>query len=243
MRPIFAAFLMAIILHLDTSGPVGIAMLAKDSAPVASGHSEGERDHAGNINRLVTEVLKEDGIGLSDIDAIAVCNGPGSYTGLRIGLATAKGYCYVLGKPLILHNRLNLMLHEARFIIPFKKNVIAILPARAGEYYAAASGSLIALEPVHINTIMLQQVIQQGGETLYIIGRLSEDLSKIILSNGISFIEHQALNENHWAAATAEAFTAGSFADIAYAEPEYLKPAYITSKRPDRRNEQKDGKS
>jgi len=227
---------MAIILHLDTSGPSGIAMLAKDGRPIASRLSEGEREHAGHINGLVSSVLEDGGIGLPDIDAVAVCNGPGSYTGLRIGLATAKGYCFVLNKPLILHNRLNLMLREATSLFPGMTNLVAVLPARAGEYYAAVSGT-IPLAPTHITIHSLIHILEQANGEVGIIGRTGDDLSQIISVKPIQFVEHKLLNEDAWAKATAEAFSSGDFADVAYADPEYLKPAFITSRRPNNRNQ------
>ena len=226
---------MAIILHLDTSGPTGIAMLAKDGRPIASRLSEGEREHAGHINGLVRSVLEEAGIRLADIDAVAVCNGPGSYTGLRIGLATAKGYCFVLKKPLILHTRLDLMLREAKLLFPDTTNLVAILPARAGEYYAAASG-IFPQSPTHVTIHSLIHILQKSGQELGIIGRIGDDLLSATSSNRIKFVEHQVLNEAAWADATGGTFSSGNFADVAYAEPEYLKPAFITSRRQDSKN-------
>jgi tRNA threonylcarbamoyladenosine biosynthesis protein TsaB len=109
-------------------------MLAVDGKPVSSVSTEVERDHAGKVNNLVAAILEEANCTLNDVHAIAVCNGPGSYTGLRIGLATAKGYCYALNKPLILHSRLHLMLRElAQHTGNNVENMLAILPARSGE--------------------------------------------------------------------------------------------------------------
>ena len=222
---------MALILHLDTSGSAGIAMLAQDGRPVAVRRSEGEREHAGNINGIVEEALRDAGARLADIDAVAVSNGPGSYTGLRIGLATAKGYCYVLGKPLILHNRLSLMLLEASLTMPGLRTVAAVLPARSGEYYAAVGGEETILAPTHITTHELIQILQASTSEVGIIGRVAEDLFSIFSSEGTKFVEHNMLNDASWAGAGEKAFLAGNFADIAYAEPEYLKSVFIAPKR------------
>ena len=194
-------------------------MLAKTGQPVAVRRSEGEREHAGHINGLVDQVLQDAGIQFKDIDAIAVCNGPGSYTGLRIGLATAKGYCYVLAKPLLLHNRLSLMLREASLHTSGHKNIAAILPARTGEYYAAVNGVTI-LEPTHISTPELIKILHANPQPL-IIGRVSEDLLSIVSSEGTDFVEHHMLNDASWAGAGEKSFSNGDFADMAYAEPEY----------------------
>lgn len=228
--PLFLPALMSVrILHIDTSGPVAVAMLAADGKPVSHKISETERDHAGKINYLIADVLEEAGIGLSDLSAVAVCNGPGSYTGLRIGLATSKGYCYVLEKPLILHNRLSLMLKELVELTQ-EENRIALIPARSGEYYAAASGE-VDFPPQHIMTTDLIQRISGWSAPYSIIGKWEADLS---LLNPIYASPHDLLNVSAWAKATYEAFSAGHFADVAYAEPEYLKSAFITASRTDR---------
>ncbi len=221
---------MARILHIDTSGPAAIVMLAVDGKPLSQQSSEGERDHAGRLNALVEEVLAAADMRLKDVDAIAICNGPGSYTGLRIGLATAKGYCYVTDKPLILHSRLKLMLLElAAQGIDNEADRLAILPARAGEYYIAAEGAYRA-SPRHITTEELLEHFSNNS-SLYIIGGFGPDLgglaSKMIVS-------HQLLNISVWALGTYESFLINHFADIAYCEPEYLKSVYTTVSRADR---------
>lgn len=206
-------------------------MIAVDGKPVSHKFSEAERDHAGKINFLVTEVLEEAELSIHELDAIAVCNGPGSYTGLRIGLATAKGFCYALGKQLILHNRLTLMLQELRKQMGNKEmNALAILPARAGEYYVAAAGEYHSA-PKHVTTSELLENTAVCRKPFAVIGNYSEDLSPIEIAY---HIEHQTLNMEVWSSATHEAFLNGQFADLAYAEPEYLKPAYIVAPRADR---------
>ena len=97
---------MALILNLETATTVCSVSLAKDGDLLALKEQNGEYSHAENLTLFVEDVLRQANIKLSDIDAISVSKGPGSYTGLRIGVSTAKGLCYSLDKPLIAINTL-----------------------------------------------------------------------------------------------------------------------------------------
>lgn len=224
---------MPLILHIDTSGPTAVVMLAKDGIPLAARHSAGERDHAGNINKLIADLLYECGFQLSDMDAFAVCNGPGSYTGLRIGLATAKGFCYVLEKPLILHSRLHLMLREAMAIFPGPATFVAILPARAGEYYVAIEGIWSSKLPAHMTIAALEKVLSGIQDKIYFIGQIEEDISSVIEPEKLAIVNHKTLHNGIWGAASDESFRHQQFADLAYAEPDYLKQVFIHAKPAD----------
>ena len=92
---------MAIILHIETATIVCSIALSRDEKLLSLKESSRKNSHAAAITLLINEALEESGVHLSSIDAVAVSKGPGSYTGLRIGVATAKGLCYALEKPLI----------------------------------------------------------------------------------------------------------------------------------------------
>ena len=82
------------ILHIETATDICSVVLADKGVVVAEKTSEPIRDHASSLAVYIDEVLKESGVKPSDLKAIAVSKGPGSYTGLRIGVSTAKGLCY-----------------------------------------------------------------------------------------------------------------------------------------------------
>ena len=104
---------MSLILCIETGTDVCSVGLAENGQLVALRESCG-RDHARNVAVYVDELLRERDIDADEIDAIAVGKGPGSYTGLRIGVSFAKGLCYGLGKPLIAIGSLDALVEVAR---------------------------------------------------------------------------------------------------------------------------------
>ena len=92
---------MALILNLETATTVCSVSLAKDGKLIALKELNGDYSHAENLTLFIEDVLLQAKIKISEIDAVAVSKGPGSYTGLRIGVSTAKGLCYSLDKPFI----------------------------------------------------------------------------------------------------------------------------------------------
>lgn len=92
---------MALILNIETATTVCSVSLAKDGKLLSLKEQNGDYSHAENLTLFIEDVCKQANINLSQVDAIAVSKGPGSYTGLRIGVSTAKGLCYSLDKPLI----------------------------------------------------------------------------------------------------------------------------------------------
>src|ERR1035437_7733479 len=97
---------MALILNLETATTICSVAIAKDGCLLALKEQNGDYSHAENLTLFIEDVLHHANVKLSDIDAVAVSKGPGSYTGLRIGVSTAKGLCYSLNKPLIAINTL-----------------------------------------------------------------------------------------------------------------------------------------
>src|SRR6218665_1742625 len=85
--------LMALILHIDTAGDTAFVSLAKDGILLAAVYNEHRNDHASFLQPAIQNMLAQQ-LNLGQLDAIAVNNGPGSYTGLRVGLSSAKGFCY-----------------------------------------------------------------------------------------------------------------------------------------------------
>src|SRR5574343_439289 len=105
---------MAIILNIDCAQETAAVGIARDGECLAMRSNAQQTDHASWIHLAIKELFAETGISLTQTNAVAVTSGPGSYTGLRVGMATAKGFCYALQKPLICVPTLEMMAYAAR---------------------------------------------------------------------------------------------------------------------------------
>jgi len=104
---------MAMILSVETATEVCSVALSRDTDIIALRETTGSNEHSAQVTVFIEEVAKEAGIKLHEIDAVAVSMGPGSYTGLRIGVSVAKGLCFALGKPMIAVSTLKAMAFQA----------------------------------------------------------------------------------------------------------------------------------
>ena len=105
---------MSLILCIETGTDICSVGIAKDGELLSLRESDEGRDHARKVGVFVDELLRETGIAPDELDAVAVGKGPGSYTGLRIGVSFAKGLCYGLQKPLIAVGSLDALTEVAR---------------------------------------------------------------------------------------------------------------------------------
>jgi len=100
---------MSLILNIDTALDTASVCLSKDGNVLQFSSSENQKDHASWLHSEIAGLLQKSGKTIKDLDAVAVSVGPGSYTGLRVGLAAAKGFCYALDIPLITINTLKII--------------------------------------------------------------------------------------------------------------------------------------
>jgi tRNA threonylcarbamoyladenosine biosynthesis protein TsaB len=130
----------ALLLGFDTCGASGSVALARAGSPGSPGSPEldvlGERELAGRsysaqLVSAIGELLAEAGAGPADLGAIMVTQGPGSFTGVRVGLSTAKGLAEAVGVPVIAVSRLAVLAEMSG-----EANVLAVLDAGRGEFYA-----------------------------------------------------------------------------------------------------------
>ncbi|GAB3540521.1 tRNA (adenosine(37)-N6)-threonylcarbamoyltransferase complex dimerization subunit type 1 TsaB [Spirosoma fluminis] len=128
---------MPLILSLDTSTTACSVALHQDHTLLGCYELFTERTSAALLTTLIDEVVTHTGHELKQVDAIAVAKGPGSYTGLRIGVSTAKGLCFALDKPLLAVNTLAAMAEQVRFVFPPSYTLCPMIDARRMEVYCA----------------------------------------------------------------------------------------------------------
>ena len=206
---------MTNILYIDTSGKYSQIMLLNEQGILAVKNTTALNEHAQSINLHIQQIIEETGIALSTLQAVCVMNGPGSYTGLRIGLASAKGICYANNTPLLLFNQLDLMrnchtnhAHDSAYI----------LKARDNEYFFT-SDDVSSNQATLLTKEELEAFIQNKRYQLY--------TSDELLLNDFSFIQFIPISENCIHRVAFTLFLQKKFADLMHSEPFYLKNVYI----------------
>lgn len=216
---------MAIILNIDTSVDTASICLATDGQSMQLSKNEHRSDHASWLHPAISKMIVEAGLTINKLEAVAVCIGPGSYTGLRVGLSAAKGLCYSLGLPLIALNTLEMMAYATRD--DDKTLLCPMIDARRTEVFTAVYDK-------NLTQIMKPNAMLLSGDSFKELLRLN----RIIFSgNGVKkarelinhtnglFSEKVATAEN-MIDLTEQKFRETVFADVAYIEPFYLKEFY-----------------
>lgn len=220
---------MALILNIDTAIDVASLCLAKDGNVLSIAKNENQKDHAAWLHIAIKEVFDKNGLELRAVDAMAVTGGPGSYTGLRIGMATAKGICFALNKPLISLNTLLVMANAAKD--ESADLLCPMIDARRMEVFTAIytkelaivkNPAAITLKENSFAEYLLNSSIcffGNGSNKFQAIEKSSQAFFSDIKTDAASMI---SLSENN--------FAEKKFADLAYAEPLYLKEFYTLTK-------------
>ena len=229
---------MATILSLDTATKRCSVVLADGACVLAFREEENERNtHAERLNVFIQEVLDEAGLHMAALRAVAVGIGPGSYTGLRIGLSAAKGLCFALRIPLIGMSTLEALLHELRakdIAIPVGAVLMPMVDARRMEVFTLAAehacGSLSAAHPLVLDEAWLESL--PTYRTTVVFGDGADKASE--LWTGRAHVMHVSGIRPSHAGLTMLAdahYRKGSFSDLAYLVPDYGKPANVTQPR------------
>ena len=219
---------MSTILAIETSGKHCSVALLHEGLAEFSREDEKEMNHARAIGSFVDECVKEAKRREWKIDAVAVSMGPGSYTGLRIGLSMAKGLCFSLGVPLIGVSTLKLIAVKAMFRnIDWQgdESLVPMIDARRMEVYTAAYDfrldALIEPQPLILTADSYSGL--PWGRQVYFMGDGSEKSKELLKGEGRHWIDGIIPKASDMTALAEKAFREEDFIDLAYSVPEYLK--------------------
>lgn len=210
------------LLCLETSG-INCSVVVSNGETILSEVTEnqGRFTHAESLHLFIERAISEANISLPQLDAIAVSGGPGSYTGLRIGVASAKGLCLALSKPLVSVSTLQVLASQ----IMDNATIIPMLDARRMEVYSAVFDEKHALiSPVEAKILDENSYSQwlTAGKVVFL-GDGAEKFSKICSHPNAVFIKNvypQARDMVKWAF---KSFSGEKTENVAYYEPMYLK--------------------
>ena len=218
---------MNYLLHIDTATDIATVAIGGDGVLLAERSSEGARNHASSINLMIDEVLADAGITMQQLAGIAVCSGPGSYTGLRIGMATAKGLCYVLDKPLILNDRLTLMANSACKKQPGSEQYVPFIKARENEYFIGIFDhlGLPLLAPQHMMAADVAAAVGTTKKTYMITDVPTSELYDLKVNNDT--VDNTIRSYlSAWVAYAYLKYKCEESVNLSVAEPLYLKQVY-----------------
>jgi len=223
---------LPLLLNIDTATEIASVCLSVDELPLAVKKNEHQKEHASFVHTAIAHVLETGGYKLKDIDAFAVTSGPGSYTGLRVGMATAKGFCYALSKPLIAVNTLEVMTKAAlESKEKWEDNILfcPMIDARRMEVFTAVYNS-------NLETVFSPRplILQEDSFSNY-----TEKNKMIFFGSGSKKFMHFGGNgvfadighdASHLAMLAAVAFIEKKFSDLSYSEPTYFKDFHSIAK-------------
>ncbi len=223
---------MALILNIDTSTGAASICLAKDGEMLQLAENPEQKDHASWLHPAIEKMLRETGHGLSDLQAVAVVSGPGSYTGLRVGMAAAKGFCYALNIPLITEDKLKLMAFAAKEQHSGLDLLCPMIDARRLEVFTAVyQNDLSVLLP---STAM---IIDENSFSEYLsahrvsfFGDGSDKCKPIISSPNAAFVDVKD-HAGYLGILSFLRYLHHEFTVLAYSEPAYTKEFYTHTRK------------
>jgi tRNA threonylcarbamoyladenosine biosynthesis protein TsaB len=237
-QPIFAKQMNKVpkLLHIDTTSEIAMIGLSIQDQIIAQVTNQASQQHASFVQTSIESICKEHSFDLNQLDGIVVTLGPGSYTGMRVGLASAKGIAYALDKPLIGLSSLALIAKAAnKKIVQSGSNysLFSMIDARRMEIFGAiydaneqalTEEQAIVLDIPYLTALAKKGTIYCAGSGASKIAQLIEDEQIQILDSQYSVVEMLEMAMIKW--------EKQDFEDLAYVGPTYIKDVYtIPSKQ------------
>ena len=221
------------ILCVDTTSEFCSVSLFNGNELVNTVNSKIERSHSKLIISLVEKVIKESEIEISDIDAFSISRGPGSYTGLRIGLSCLKGFCYGLDKPLISLNTLKILAKSATEKIDNKDSYICpMVDARRMEVFTKLYN--YSMDEVSGDRALIldnNSFSNYKDKIIYFVGSGSSKFEDISDNINFKFLPDIIPNSIHMGELSFNKFLNNDFEELSTFEPNYIKDFYLIKKK------------
>lgn len=222
---------MALILNIDTSTSICSVALAKDGKVVALKENNEGLNHSVLLGTYIDELLKETQITPQHLDAVAISMGPGSYTGLRIGVSMAKGLCFGAAKPLIAVPTLQALALSVSSCLQEDAWYCPMIDARRMEVYTAffdkQNQTLIDTKAEIIDEHSFADLL--ANHKIYFFGNGSDKIKNILTTSNACYLEQVETSAAHMPEISEQRFTKKLFEDVAYFEPFYLKDFIATT--------------
>ena len=219
---------MSFILNIETATKNCSVSIAKNGETIICNEiAEEGYSHAEKLHVFIEDVLAEAKISVQDLAAIAVSQGPGSYTGLRIGVSAAKGLCFALNIPLIAVDTLKTLASQAKVS---GGKIIPMLDARRMEVYSAVFNADLELERPILAEVIDENSFADYNETLYFIGDCADKCKVVLTKENHVFLEDiKYPSANAMSKISYDKYLISDTVDVAYFEPYYLKDFMITA--------------
>lgn len=216
---------MSLILNIDTALDTASICLANGEEIIDVAINENQKDHAAWVHGTIAEILQKNNFKLNQLTAVAVSIGPGSYTGLRVGLASAKGLCYALKIPLIAISTLKIIAFAAKE--EATTLICPMIDARRMEVFTAVYDKLLREKiPAHaliVDENSFSQLLD--ADKILFCGNGSKKLQPL-LNNANATFSNISSSAYHLAILSQSCFAKKEFTDLAYTEPLYIKEFY-----------------
>jgi tRNA threonylcarbamoyladenosine biosynthesis protein TsaB len=213
---------MPIILNIETATKNCSVAIAKDGKTIVCKELATENfSHAEKLHVFIEQILAESNVQFSELNAVAVSQGPGSYTGLRIGVSSAKGFSYALNIPLIAVDTLQLL---AKQISIANGIILPMIDARRMEVFSAMYDSNYNQIRATQAEIIDESSYKEISETIHLVGDGIGKFTNTLTDE--KFVFHNEVvypSANEMSALSFEKFQNSDFVDVAYFEPFYLK--------------------
>ena len=218
---------MTYILNLETATKnCSVSISQNGQTILCKEMAEAGYSHAEKLHVFIEECIKESNISFKDLSAIAVSQGPGSYTGLRIGVSAAKGLCFALDLPLIAVDTLQVLASKLSISDGV---IIPMIDARRMEVYSAIFNSKLEKIREVQAEILTESSFEEISETIHFVGDCAEKAKTVLTKS--NFIFHEEIiypSANEMSELSYKKFQENKLEDVAYFEPYYLKDFMAT---------------